>query len=1015
MNKKRFFSNHLKWLFAIILFFSVCVAYAEPSALVNTSSRIDIGSLQLNLAKQRLHWIQQDLSQFMQSRQSLWNNFLKDGVSQSDLDHAAFAVANAQAMLGNIKISLTDANAVITFTQNEMADIKKNNRLVGDNNAGELASIQAYAKQHDALQSLLNIQNQRIDFLNQSLDFAQQKVERLKQWHYQLQKLFQNQVEAHRQQLLTHQETQLQQQEGTFLEKLLKLNQQFDVISSSSRDQEKAALQFQIFVTQEQISINRLQLFWAELNSDVQTLIATVPEAHNGVALLYDNDDQAAKLLSQLNDMSGTVEDKIQLLDYRKHLFNGNQAPAAELLLKGENQNQIIALIKAYQQRSEDIQLLQSQLNNYRAQIAQVLKHQFTIRQTLPGLSFTGWLTLMRETLRLPVVMWSSIQNAATQFWYQLRVMSDARVYFMTLIGVLMLVSWIFLRRSFIHLLDVLEETTRRFSGQVLSVTLILIKRNLGILLIYFALLGLAIWCEMEIYIWVNIVMVVMIYRFVITLMKLWLTENSNDVHGRDELYKGLRWVLILAMVLTIFTYASHTLPVPFEVKELFNRIFMLLSLVLAMLLFRAWSVLPTLLQRVFAVRKKYIVRAIHLICWVTPITLLTNAIVGLMGYVNFAWVIGKYQIISLIVLTIYMIIRGIITDIMEFNYEFLIRHFKSGWLWGQAFVRPIDRALRLALLFLMCAVLAHFFGLDRNQAFLAEVHRLATTNLFTLAGNTINLKFIIGLIVFTVILYWFGKWSREFAFRWLYKRAKDIGARNSLSIFTQYLIVIFGVIVGLRILGVDLKAFAVVAVACTVSIGYALRDQASNFFSGIFLLIERPFRNGDMITMGEYEGEVVDTGMRAVKIRTNDHMEVMIPYSQMYLNPFVNWTHHDPIVRTTIKINVDRQDDPHVIRELIFGVLKTLSSVLEHPEPRVYMREINRSLLEFEVRYFINLHIVKSRDKIRSEVLFSIWDCFKKNNIQAPHPHYELHVRQGEESRLIESSESMTIKELSN
>src|SRR5439155_18918600 len=84
----------------------------------------------------------------------------------------------------------------------------------------------------------------------------------------------------------------------------------------------------------------------------------------------------------------------------------------------------------------------------------------------------------------------------------------------------------------------------------------------------------------------------------------------------------------------------------------------------------------------------------------------------------------------------------------------------------------------------------------------------------------------------------------------------------------------------------------------------------------------------------------------------------------------------------------------PHDVQEIIHQVLSEHSKVLSDPAPEVYLKEISDSLIEFEVRYYLNLRQVHSRIGLRSEVLMAVWDAFEKSGIQPPYPHHELHVK---------------------
>ena len=87
------------------------------------------------------------------------------------------------------------------------------------------------------------------------------------------------------------------------------------------------------------------------------------------------------------------------------------------------------------------------------------------------------------------------------------------------------------------------------------------------------------------------------------------------------------------------------------------------------------------------------------------------------------------------------------------------------------------------------------------------------------------------------------------------------MGLRNSIAIFSQYTTIIIGVFVCMRVLGIDFRALAVVAGAFAFGVGLGLRDLFNNFACGFLLLIERPVRVGDTVTINDYEGEVIHIG----------------------------------------------------------------------------------------------------------------------------------------------------------
>ncbi len=242
------------------------------------------------------------------------------------------------------------------------------------------------------------------------------------------------------------------------------------------------------------------------------------------------------------------------------------------------------------------------------------------------------------------------------------------------------------------------------------------------------------------------------------------------------------------------------------------------------------------------------------------------------------------------------------------------------------------------------------------------------------------------------MVLIWRSKWTREFCYRWLYRGMIDTAIRNSISIFTQYTVILLGAFIFLRVLGVDLSGMGMVLGGLAVGMGFGLRDFASNIVGGVMLLIERPVREGDLITLGEYEGRVEHIGIRSMRVSSWDHMDVLIPNAETFNKPVTNWTHQDGVVRTVLPIKVNRTDSPEAVQQLIFEVLSKVSGVLKEPPAQVFLKQIDEALIEFEVRYFINIQF-SLRVGVRSEVLLAIMAKFKEAGIQPPIPPFRIEV----------------------
>lgn len=100
------------------------------------------------------------------------------------------------------------------------------------------------------------------------------------------------------------------------------------------------------------------------------------------------------------------------------------------------------------------------------------------------------------------------------------------------------------------------------------------------------------------------------------------------------------------------------------------------------------------------------------------------------------------------------------------------------------------------------------------------------------------------------------------------------------------------------------------------MGVGLGLRDLFNNFFTGIFLLLERPVKVGDWVTVGNYDGQVSHIGARSITVTTDDRQELLVPNADIFSKNFINWTHRDSVVRALVTIRTNRKDNPQRIKD---------------------------------------------------------------------------------------------------
>ena len=255
---------------------------------------------------------------------------------------------------------------------------------------------------------------------------------------------------------------------------------------------------------------------------------------------------------------------------------------------------------------------------------------------------------------------------------------------------------------------------------------------------------------------------------------------------------------------------------------------------------------------------------------------------------------------------------------------------------------------------------------------------------------------------LFVVTSLWVSRRLRGVLQRRLFPRLHlDAGIEFSILRFAHYAVVTLGVLLGLKILQVDLTGIAVVAGILGVGIGFGLQNLASNFISGIILLIERPITVGDYVTVGDTDGEVRVISIRSTEIVTRDNISIIIPNAEFVSGRVVNWSHGDPRMRLRVAVGVSYKSDLDHVSRVLLEVARRQADVLEDPSPQVRLNRFGQSSLDFELLVWIG--DPRHQEAVTSALHYAIRAAFLENGIEIPFPQQDLNIRSASTLRLLE------------
>ena len=188
--------------------------------------------------------------------------------------------------------------------------------------------------------------------------------------------------------------------------------------------------------------------------------------------------------------------------------------------------------------------------------------------------------------------------------------------------------------------------------------------------------------------------------------------------------------------------------------------------------------------------------------------------------------------------------------------------------------------------------------------------------------------------------------------------------------------------ICGLWTAGFDFTGLTVVAGALSVGIGLGLQGIVNNFVSGLILLIEKPIKPGDRITVDGIEGIVKKIRVRSTQLVTPQREDVMIPNSHFMTSPITNSMYTDKHVLIQCQLSVPSGTDPQKVRELLMNVANENADVIKQTQhqPFVLFRAFDDNAYVFQLCCIIK--DVNKKASVHSELNFSIEQRFRDNNV---------------------------------
>ena len=260
----------------------------------------------------------------------------------------------------------------------------------------------------------------------------------------------------------------------------------------------------------------------------------------------------------------------------------------------------------------------------------------------------------------------------------------------------------------------------------------------------------------------------------------------------------------------------------------------------------------------------------------------------------------------------------------------------------------------------------------------------------------------VLRTLVLGSVLFWLGRASNKIGQTIIRQQASlDIKSRELFAkIFEIVLFFIVSVLI-LKLMGINLTALAVLGGAVGVGLGFGLQAIASNFISGVIIIMDKSVSVGDYIEMEDGKsGLVTQLNLRSTSLETFDGKNIIIPNEKFITSAFTNWTHKNSKQRYRIDFSVAYNTDVRSMVPLIKEAVAQHPQVLSGEERPIEERpdcEID-SFGDNGINMFVEFWIEgidDGKNRVGGDLYLIILETLQANHIEIPFPQRDVHIKQ--------------------
>jgi small-conductance mechanosensitive channel/CRP-like cAMP-binding protein len=175
------------------------------------------------------------------------------------------------------------------------------------------------------------------------------------------------------------------------------------------------------------------------------------------------------------------------------------------------------------------------------------------------------------------------------------------------------------------------------------------------------------------------------------------------------------------------------------------------------------------------------------------------------------------------------------------------------------------------------------------------------------------------------------------------------------------------------------------------IILGFAGQNLFAGIIGGVSIQINRPYKVGDWLQVGERFAEVMEINWRSTRLRTNDAIYLDIPNNEMVSHTIVNLHYPTEVHAMRIRVGIEYKNPPNRVKDALFRAASTAEGVLPEPKVKVFLVDFADSAVIYEIKFYMGNHA--RINEINDAVRTNVWYELKRQGITIPFPIRTLHL----------------------